>query len=87
VVKAKIITCPAWGARQPKRPATLVGKSRRIIFHHTDGHHPEIENPTNESVAEAIRYAQDIQAFHMGRRSAGEAGTTAATTSSCAGTA
>jgi len=65
-VKCRIITCPQWGARKPKHGLELVSKSKRIIFHHTAGHHAEIRNPNNESVAEAKRYARDIQAFHMG---------------------
>jgi hypothetical protein len=65
-VAIKMITCPKWGARQPKRPITVIGKARRTIEHHTAGHHAEIDNPNNESVAEAIRYARAIQAFHMG---------------------
>jgi hypothetical protein len=38
--------------------------SVRVIFHHTAGHHPEIENPQDESRAEAIRYALAIQHAH-----------------------
>lgn len=60
-----IITCPQWLARKPAQPITVVGRASRIIIHHTAGHHPEISLPANESVAEAIRYARDIQAFHM----------------------
>lgn len=61
----RLITCPQWGARQPKQAITTVGRAQRIIFHHTAGHHPEISLPDSESVAEAIRYAQAIQDFHM----------------------
>jgi hypothetical protein len=60
-----IITCPQWKARQPKQPITTAGPASRIIIHHTAGHHPEIETPGDESRDEAIRYAQDIQRFHM----------------------
>lgn len=65
-MKIDIITCPQWDAKPPRQGITTCGKSKRIIFHHTDGHYREIENPRDESKAEAIRYAQDIQAFHMG---------------------
>lgn len=65
-VKCRIITCPQWGAKKPKHGLVTVGPARRIIFHHTAGHHAEISNPKNESVEEAKRYARDIQAFHMG---------------------
>src|SRR5258708_14833163 len=61
----QLLTCPQWGARPPKQGITVVGRSARIIFHHTAGHHPEISNPADESVAETIRYAQAIQDFHM----------------------
>lgn len=61
-----IITCPQWGARKPKGNLVLTnGTSKRIIIHHTAGHHAEIQNPQDESTAEAIRYAKDIQNFHM----------------------
>lgn len=65
MVKINIITCPQWGARKPKAPPVMCGASVRIIGHHTAGHHAEIENPKDESRAEAMRYARDIQAFHM----------------------
>jgi len=65
VVPIEIITCPEWGARAPKAEPTLCGMSVRFIMHHTAGHHPELENPRDESRAEAIRYARDIQAYHM----------------------
>lgn len=60
-----IITCPQWGARQPKHGLETVPASTRIIIHHTAGHHPEISLPGDESREESIRYARDIQAFHM----------------------
>jgi hypothetical protein len=65
VVQIDIITCPQWGARQPKSPIQTVGAAVRIIIHHTAGHHREISVPGNESRDEAIRYARDIQNFHM----------------------
>ena len=60
-----IVTCPQWGARPPREPITVVGRAERIIFHHTAGHHAEITNPADESLAESVRYARDIQRFHM----------------------
>jgi N-acetylmuramoyl-L-alanine amidase len=65
VIPIEIITCPQWGARKPKHPIQTVGAAERIIIHHTAGHHAEIENPADESRDEAMRYARDIQAFHM----------------------
>lgn len=64
-VPITILTCPQWGARKPRHGITTVGRSTRIILHHTAGHHAEIENPQDESNAEATRFARDIQTFHM----------------------
>lgn len=64
----RMITCPQWGAKQPKGGTTSIiriGKSARVIFHHTAGHHPEISLPNNESDEEAMLYARRIQAAHM----------------------
>lgn len=67
-VKIDLIGCADWGAELPrggKEILELVPKSKRIIDHHTAGHHPEIEDPRTQSRAESIRYARDIQHFHM----------------------
>lgn len=61
-----IITCPEWEARPPKQEPQWTGKrATSIIFHHTAGHHQEIDTPGSESLLEAIRYAQLIQNYHM----------------------
>lgn len=60
-----IITCPQWGAVAPKQDVVIVAKAREIIFHHTAGHHPEIDTPGSQSRDESMRYARDIQHFHM----------------------
>lgn len=65
VTQPQIITTDKWGARPPSHELHPAGRPERILFHHTAGHHPEIENPRDESRAEAIRYARDIQRFHM----------------------
>ena len=65
MIPIDIITCPQWGARQPTHPIKTVGAPVRILIHHTAGHHPEVSNPTNESRDEAIRYARNIQTYHM----------------------
>jgi len=65
MVKCEIITCPEWGALKPKSGLVTVPASKRIIFHHTAGHHPEVSNPSNESRQESILYARSIQKFHM----------------------
>lgn len=64
-VPINIITCPQWGAKKPKQTLELCPASTRIIFHHTAGHHQEVDNRRLESRAEAERYARDIQAYHM----------------------
>lgn len=65
-VKPPLIwTTDAWHAKPAKRGPIVTARPNHGIFHHTAGHHPEISNPADESVAEAIRYAQDIQHFHM----------------------
>jgi hypothetical protein len=66
VPQPPIVTCAEWGAKPARSRASLAGRPQRAIIHHTDGHHAEIANPANESRAEAIRYARDIQALHMG---------------------
>ena len=60
-----IITTDQWGARPAKVKPVYVSRPKRIIFHHTAGHHPEISVPRDESRAEAIAYARAIQRFHM----------------------
>lgn len=61
----QIVTCPQWRAVKPSGALTPCKQAARIVFHHTAGHHAEITNPADESLEEAIRYAQDIQRFHM----------------------
>lgn len=67
--KFSIIGCPKWEAVPPANGFNSIvwtsGSAQRIIFHHTAGHHPEITQPGTESVEESIRYARDIQTFHM----------------------
>jgi hypothetical protein len=60
-----LITCPNWGARNPRGEIVRTGPAARVIFHHTAGHHPEIAAPRNESREEAIAYARAIQYVHM----------------------
>jgi N-acetylmuramoyl-L-alanine amidase len=66
VRQPKIIATHVWGAKPATARPIVTGRPKRIIFHHTATHHPEIENPQNESREEAIRFARSIQAFHMG---------------------
>jgi N-acetylmuramoyl-L-alanine amidase len=66
VRQPKIIATHVWGAKRATARPVVTGRPKRIIFHHTDGHHPEIENPQSESRAEAMAFARSIQDFHMG---------------------
>lgn len=65
----KIITCPEWGAVEPRDGLASIiwtpGPAPGIIFHHTDGHHAEISRPQDESHLEAMFYNRSIQKFHM----------------------
>ncbi len=63
MVPIEIIGCPKWGARPPKQGLIAVRKSKRIIFHHTAGHHAHIPHATSR--ADAIRYAHAVQDYHM----------------------
>ena len=74
MVKCSIIVCSKWGARKPKQGLRTVPRSRRIIFHHTAGHHANIENPSAQSQAESMRYARAIQNFHMDYRKWNDSG-------------
>lgn len=65
MVKCRIITCSQWGARKPKGPAIIVPAAKRIIFHHTAGHHQELANPKFESVVESENMARAIQNQHI----------------------
>jgi hypothetical protein len=68
-VQCDIITCPEWGAVEPRNGFDSIewtdGPAQRFIIHHTAGHHREIAQPANESVLESVFYARDIQRFHM----------------------
>ena len=66
VRRPPIIKTRKWGAKPAAGSLIVTGRPERIIFHHTAGHHPEIENPQEESREEAMRYARDIQVLHMG---------------------
>jgi len=62
----EIITCPKWGARRPKSGIQTVKESDKTIFHHTAGHHRELDaNRKVQTRDESIQYARDIQKYHM----------------------
>lgn len=60
-----IYTCPEWGALPPHGQLELCPRAARIIFHHTAGHHPEIDTPGSESTSEAFAYARALQHAHF----------------------
>ena len=66
VREPRVYLCEEWGARSPNGLIIPVHSApNKALFHHTDGHHPEISNPDDESLEELFRYARDIQYFHM----------------------
>jgi N-acetylmuramoyl-L-alanine amidase len=74
VRKPKIVTTRKWGAKKANASPVVTGRPDKIIFHHTFGHHPEIENPQNESAEEAMSYARQIQNDHMVNRGFNDSG-------------
>jgi hypothetical protein len=62
-----IILDGEWGAVPATGEISRVGKPGMIIFHHTDGHHPELDQMAGDSRAEAIAFARAIQNDHMHR--------------------
>jgi hypothetical protein len=63
----RIIPCDEWGAAPPRQPIAPAGTPVEIIFHHTAGHHPELDLEPTESREEAMAYARAIQRDHMHR--------------------
>lgn len=63
----RVIPCQEWKARPPKGRITLTNaKPVRSIFHHTAGHHPELDGKHNTvTYEESCAYARSIQNFHM----------------------
>ena len=62
-----IIVTSEWGAVPATEAISRVGKPNKIIFHHTDSHHPELDQTAGDSRAEAIAFARAIQNDHMHR--------------------
>lgn len=61
----EIITCSQWGARKPRQGITTVPRSNKTIFHHTAGHHAQLDGTSIETREESIHYARAIQNYHM----------------------
>jgi hypothetical protein len=66
----RIVPCTEWGAVAPTGPITRVGRPSKIIFHHTDGHHPELDHKPGDTLEEAMAFARAIQHDHMHRHPA-----------------
>lgn len=63
-----LITVNEWGAKKPKSSIRVIGMAPGIIFHHTAGHHRELDgNRRVETFEEACQYARDIQDYHMNK--------------------
>lgn len=62
----RIIPCAEWGAVEPEGVIRRAGKPRETIFHHTAGHHRELDGKRDTvTYAESCAYARDVQRFHM----------------------
>jgi hypothetical protein len=66
----RIVPCDEWGALAPTARITRVGRPGKIIFHHTDGHHAELDHQPGDTLEEAIAFARAIQRDHMHRHPA-----------------
>jgi hypothetical protein len=62
----RVIPCGEWGAAQARGKIPRSGKPARTIFHHTAGHHPDLDgvSPT-ETYGDAVAYAKTIQRSHF----------------------
>jgi hypothetical protein len=71
----RIIPCAEWKALAPKSYISHAGKPSRIIFHHTAGHHPELDGKQDTvSYEESCAYARSIQNYHMGHNGWNDSG-------------
>lgn len=61
----RIIPCAEWGAQQPRHAIAWAGKPDKALFHHTAGHHPNLDADSGESYLEAVAYAKAIQSYHF----------------------
>jgi hypothetical protein len=67
MAQLRIITTSEWGAVAPTERITQAGRPNKIIFHHTDSHHPELDHTPTETEAEGAALARAIQRDHMHR--------------------
>src|SRR5206468_4483470 len=64
----KIVLADEWGAAAPTGHVTAAGRPQMIIFHHTEGHHPELDHQPGDTLDEAKAFARAIQRDHMHRQ-------------------
>ena len=67
MAQVRIIPTSKWGAVPAKGTIASAGRPNKIIFHHTDGHHPELDHKPSETEAEGAAYARSVQHDHMTR--------------------
>ncbi len=72
---ATVKTTSEWGARSPQAGTFPFRKTapRYVIVHHTDNKNPP-HDPSQESIEGAIRFARNIQKFHMDERGWSDSG-------------
>jgi hypothetical protein len=63
----RIIPCAEWGAAPARGAIVSAGRPKRIIFHHTAGHHAELDHKSGETYTEAVGYAKAVQQSHFSR--------------------
>jgi hypothetical protein len=63
----RIVPTAEWGAAPARHPTTRAGRPHKIIFHHTEGHHPELDHVPGDSLDEAKAFARQIQQGHFER--------------------
>lgn len=60
---AKVITTVQWGAKAPTGSFSIT-TPRYVVIHHTDNQNPP-NDPSQRSLQGAMRFARNIQKFHM----------------------
>lgn len=72
---ATVKTTSEWGARSPKAGTFPFRKTvpRYVIVHHTDNQNPP-HDPSQGTIEGAIRFARNIQKFHMDKRGWSDSG-------------
>lgn len=69
---ARVVTTAEWGAR-PAKASFSRTVPRYVIVHHTDNQNPP-KDPSQGTIEGAIRFARDIQKFHMDKNDWSDSG-------------